>query len=149
MGFMTEMSMLNDDWHNIRAKIEADPKGFCDFVQSAMNGEPVYEARSDGSRKFIGRKMVGHFGYFEVHASHHADEEQIYTAGRNLMSRVDPAAVYILLRAINAQEPNPFRQYSRLAEERDLDFMEEQIDRTLRSLKLAKQWIKEHRKSVV
>jgi hypothetical protein len=150
MGFMTEMSLLNDDWHNIASRIEADPKSFTNFVQRAMNGEPMYgPADENGKRKFIGRSEIGWYGYLCVHSSHHADEEQIYTAGRNTMTRVDPGAAYALVRAVKTEEPNPFRQFSRVATEEDLDHMEEDIDRTMQSLKLAKKYIADHRKSVV
>lgn len=106
MGFMTEMSFLNDDWHNIKGAILEDPQGFVDEVTELMNGRATY-GEVDGERKYTGsldqdRIWMPRRGmlYLTVHCSHHADDARLYLAYRNSFKRLDR-------HAIQAEFPNP------------------------------------------
>lgn len=87
MGFMTEMSMLNDDWHRIRESIIKDPEAFCREIDVLMNGRAQYGLQGeDGRREYLGSlesdRVKGHL-YFEVYRSHHADDARTYVAYGN------------------------------------------------------------------
>lgn len=79
MGFMTEISVLNDQWDEIKK----DPKRFVDEINVLMNGESQY-GLADGERTYLGDKAKGTTrGQATVYKSHHADTPRVYIAWRN------------------------------------------------------------------
>jgi hypothetical protein len=71
MGFMTELSILNDRFD----EIERDPHRFVADIKSAMN--------RGGYRFYIGQTTI--------HPSHHADTAHVYLAARNSFIEAYPS----------------------------------------------------------
>lgn len=65
MGYMTEISILNDGWHNIKS----DPERFIERISQGMHWDGDVRDRT--------------LGGVTVHPSHHADDTRVYWAGRN------------------------------------------------------------------
>jgi hypothetical protein len=89
MGFMTEISILNDRWHEIKKAIKKDPGRFCDEIDVLMSGKPIYGLPdADGRREYKGREVpgTGRLGVnasFTMYPSHHADDARLYLAFEN------------------------------------------------------------------
>lgn len=92
MGFMTEISILNDRWHDIKRDIQKDPKKFTQLIDMLMNGQPRY---SDIDGSYQGREIpgVGRLGlnsHFTMYPSHHADDAKLYLAWQNMFLSLSP-----------------------------------------------------------
>jgi hypothetical protein len=72
MGFMTEISILNDRFD----EIERDPVRFVADIRRGMN--------RDDSRYFIGQTTI--------YPSHHADTAHVYLAARNSFTEAYPSS---------------------------------------------------------
>jgi len=103
MGFMTEISFLNDRWHEIKESIKKDPDRFVDEIQMLMNGKPVYGLQDEnGRRPYLGHETpgTGRLGVnasFTMYPSHHADDPRLYLAFQNgwrSMSKYDMEAEF-------------------------------------------------------
>lgn len=70
MGFMTEVSILNDRFD----ELERDPARFVSDIRRGMN--------RDGDPYFIGQTTI--------HPSHHADTAHVYLAARNSFTEAYP-----------------------------------------------------------
>ena len=91
MGFMTEISFLNDGWHHLKREIEENPKKFTEAIDELMHGVPIYGMPDEsGRREFLGYEHPGDIdrlmhigGGSTVYPSHHADDPRLYLAWQN------------------------------------------------------------------
>lgn len=74
MGFMTEISILNDGWDRLKDSILEDPERFVSKIQELMNGDEHPGDLDDLMR--LGNGST-------VYRSHHADVPVLYLAWRN------------------------------------------------------------------
>jgi len=81
MGFMTEISILNDSWH----EIQDDPKQLVDAISRGMNERHATDHAARG-------KLSVHVNAITVQPSHHADEARLYIARQNSFLDLSPYA---------------------------------------------------------
>ena len=118
MGFMTEISILNDSFY----QIEQNPELFLKQVRRAMNDHPW-----DYPTYVIGQTTV--------HPSHHADDSRIYLADRNSFKDLGE---YGIERELSHSAPVDHR----------LDYYEERIDETIKRLKESKRYVQYLREEI-
>jgi hypothetical protein len=109
MGFMTEVSILNDGWD----QIEKDPVGFVQRIKEAMH---------QGRRDRTSRGLGNHANMLTLHPSHHADDKRIYLAYQNMF--------------LNLNEYGIEDELSRHSGSTDarIDFYRDQVKRTIADL---------------
>lgn len=131
MGFMTEISILNDAWHTIKEH----PQEFIEKIDEGMRGDRIY-ARSGELDTSYG--IAGYANPLTVYPSHHADVERVYVAGGNSFTALD--------RYTLGQEYG-----NRLADKDDFihDVLLQRIEAAERMLKEAKEFVKEARANAV
>jgi hypothetical protein len=140
MGFMTEISFLNDRWHEIKESIKKDPDRFVDEIQVLMNGKPVYGLQDEnGRREYKGREIPGEGrlginASFTMYPSHHADDARLYLSYRNAFRSLDK---YDIEKQFGARLDNP--------DDHLLDVLEEEILKAERMLKDLKGFLREKR----
>jgi hypothetical protein len=76
MGYMTTITILNDDWHDM----EKNPKKMIENISLGMNGVGMF---NEHDNKHIHSYMGN---CLQVATSHHADQPRLYLVHRNLMS---------------------------------------------------------------
>lgn len=78
MGFMTELSLLNDAWH----AIERNPTQLVDAIKRGMNGAP-------GDTHGIHDGNSVYANPITTFPSHHADDPRVYIAWQNSFKSLD------------------------------------------------------------
>jgi hypothetical protein len=117
MGFMTEISISNDFWHEVRE----NPDGFLDWIQRGMNWSHNYDG-----------PYYPWYGV-KVQESHHADYAAVYIAWMNSFERLN--------RYSFEDELERAHDVSR-----SLDFYERLLDEAERQIDSAREYVAERRK---
>lgn len=78
MGFMTEVSILNDSWHELRK----NPQQLVDAIAAGMDKRVASDHAARG-------EYIVHVNAVTVQPSHHADEPRLYIAWRNSFVSLD------------------------------------------------------------
>jgi hypothetical protein len=101
MGFMTDITILNDGWD----QIAKNPKEFVEKMSSLMRGG--YMDYDDPNRDSFG---VGSYGnQVQVGGSHHADDPRLYLSHLNSLTPLNEHTLRNKLRA----NPIGFLRYTR------------------------------------
>ena len=123
MGFMTDITILNDVWHEIKAH----PEEFVESIGVLMN-------YSDDQRRRYNldhyENIRNHIGYMHIHQSHHADDTRVMYSGQNSSQYLDAYS----LRDKIMMRPN------------DTEFiagvLEQEVIEAQRQLRLARKYLK-------
>lgn len=139
MGFMTELSISNDNWHRLKEMILEDPKRFTDEIDVLMNGRPQYRYEPGADRPaYLGSKesdeihVPGTVGYSTVYRSHHADEAALYLAYHGSFQRLDK---YTIQAEYGDRIENPHQ------DDRLLDILIERVEAAQEILRKSKDYL--------
>ena len=119
MGFMTELSILNDQFD----QIVKDPKRFVEGIRRAMTASVDYPAHV--------------IAQTTVHPSHHADDPRVYFAYRNAFLNLGEYGVEERLMTT-----------SRVPDDFTLTLFEEEIGKAIRMLESSKHYVRYLREKV-
>lgn len=138
MGFMTEVSILNDAWD----VIESNPDQLVQAIKKGMNehASTTHAVRGSKGGIYISPPIT-------VHPSHHADDEMLYVAYQNGFMALDYYSLeskYCRDRPVDYYSPDSKSEFQ--VEDSILNAVERNIEIAEHLLEGAKRWVEDHRR---